>query len=119
MNKYPNILKRYPIRIIPITTIKINAPNNLGFTAFLNIISEGKDKAVTLIINERIVPRPAPFPYSASAIGSVPKISAYIGVPSTVATNGEYHESDPKTISIQFSGITLCIMHPIPTPITI
>ena len=65
--------------------MKINIFSNFGFTAFLSIIKDGKDKVVTAIINARILPKLAPLNNSASATGIVPNISAYIGTPSTVA----------------------------------
>jgi len=49
------------------------------------IIIDGADNAVTAIINTNIVPIPTPFKNRASAIGIVPNISAYIGIPTTVA----------------------------------
>ena len=59
--------------IIPTMTILIKANNNLGFTAFRNIIIDGKDNTVTRMINAKIVPKPAPSVNKASAIRSVPK----------------------------------------------
>ena len=63
----------------------IKTPNNLGFKAFLNIIKDGKLKVVTAIMKARTLPRSAPFANKASAMGIVPKISAYIGMPTMVA----------------------------------
>ena len=78
---------------IPTVTILKNTPSSFGFTTFLSIMREGSESAVTPIMNESAVPIPTPFPTSASAIGSVPKISAYIGIPAKVATKTEYHLS--------------------------
>lgn len=103
---------------MPITIIKIKKSNNLGFTAFLNIIKDGKDKAVTLIIKDNIVPSPAPLVNNASAIGKVPKISAYIGIPIIVARGTPYQLLAPSKFSIHDSGMTLWMIHPIPTPMT-
>lgn len=74
INKKFNVLNIYPIATIPTTTIKINQNSNLGLTAFDSIIIDGKDSAVTLIINASIVPTPTPFAKSASATGIVPNI---------------------------------------------
>ena len=48
---------------------------------------DGRLSVVTAIIKARIVPSCAPFASSASATGMVPKISAYIGIPTRVAKN--------------------------------
>jgi hypothetical protein len=58
-------------------------------------ISDGKDNAVTAIMNDSIVPTPTPFVNNASAIGIVPKISAYIGMPTIVASKTEKGLSSP------------------------
>ena len=79
------MLNKYPTIIIPTDTMLINVINNFFFTTLLNITIEGNDNAVTLIMNARIVPMPTPFPINASAIGMVPNISAYIGIPTTLA----------------------------------
>ena len=71
--------------IIPIVQIAINIPNSFGFTAFFNIISEGRESVVTPIIKESTTPSLAPFASRASAIGIHPNISAYIGTPAIVA----------------------------------
>ena len=73
--------------MIPIATIPTKATNNFGLTAFLSIIIDGIESAVTPIIKLRIVPAPMPLANNASAIGIVPKISAYIGIPTKVAIN--------------------------------
>ncbi len=57
----------------------------MGLTTFFNIISEGSDNAVTAIMKLRAVPMPTPFVTRASAMGNVPKISAYMGIPTSVA----------------------------------
>ena len=74
---------------------------------FFNITILGKDNAVTAIINDRAVPIPTPFETSASAIVNVPKISAYIGTPTSVASGTEYHLSEPNKAVIKDSGMTL------------
>jgi hypothetical protein len=71
--------------IIPIVTMPIKVNSNLGFTTFCNMIIDGRLSAVTPIINDRMVPTPTPFNNRASAIGIVPKISAYMGTPTIVA----------------------------------
>ena len=74
-------LKKYPTIIIPKVQIPMKSASNLGLTALRNIINDGKDKVVTPIINDRTTPSCAPLLNNASAIGIVPKISAYIGIP--------------------------------------
>ena len=91
--------------IIPTVTKAIKSPNNFFFTTFESMIIEGRDSAVTDIINDRAVPRPTPFATNASAIGKVPNISAYIGIPTIVAIKTEYHLSLPKIEFIIFSGM--------------
>ncbi len=66
---------------------------------------DGSDKAVTAIINANTVPIPTPFNTSASAIGNVPKISAYIGMPTKVASMTENGLFDPNKASINDLGI--------------
>ena len=55
----------------------------------------------------------------ASATGMVPKISAYMGIPTIVARITPKGLLLPSTVSIQLSGIQLWISAPIPTPIRI
>jgi len=107
MNRYPKVLKRYPIMRIPIVTTPIKIAKSFVLTTFFNIIIEGRERAVTAIMNARAVPTPTPFVTKASAIGKVPKISAYIGIPTTVARSTEYHLSCPSIAVITGSGIQL------------
>ena len=72
--------------MIPAVQTAINVPNNFGLTTCFNIISDGRLKVVTAIIKLKTVPSKAPFASKASAIGIVPKISAYIGIPISVAS---------------------------------
>lgn len=95
----------------------INSVNSLGFTAFFSMIKDGKLNVVTAIINDKIVPNCAPFASNASATGIVPKISAYIGIPTRVAKITPNGLLLPKILSIHVSGIQLWIIAPIPTPI--
>lgn len=76
---------------IAVVTIPAKVTSNLVFTIFLSIIIDGSDRAVTAIIKARAVPIPTPYRTNASAVGSVPKISAYIGIPTIVASGTEYH----------------------------
>ena len=86
--------------------------SNLGLTTLLSIIIDGRDRAVTLIINAKIVPIGTPAMNNASAIGIVPKISAYIGIPTTAAISTENGFSLPKIVSIISCGIQLWIKAP-------
>ena len=103
--------------IIPNVQMVINSVNNLGFTAFFNMIKDGKLNVVTAIINDKIVPNCAPFESNASATGIVPKISAYIGTPIRVAKITPNGLLLPKMFSIHLLGIQLWMIAPIPTPI--
>ena len=71
--------------IMPTVQIAINVPNSFGLIAFFSMTRDGRLSVVTAIMKLRIVPRSAPLARSASATGIVPKISAYIGTPITVA----------------------------------
>ena len=90
---------------IPKVTRKKKTKSSFFFMTFANITIEGKDKAVTPIIKARAVPIPTPFSTNASAIGSVPNISAYIGIPVKVALITEYHLSWPKRAVIISCGM--------------
>ena len=103
--------------MIPVTTKPTNTPNNLFFTTFLSMTMLGNESAVTAIMKDKAVPIPTPLETKASAMGKVPKISAYMGTPTKVASGTEYHLSTPKTAVMKLSGITLWMSAPIPTPI--
>ena len=92
---------------MPNVQMAIKRVNSLGFTAFFSIIKDGKLNVVTAIINDKIVPNCAPFESNASATGIVPKISAYIGIPTTVAIKTENGLFWPNTAWIKDSGIQL------------
>ena len=93
--------------IMPVVQIPINITSSFGFTALRNMIIDGSDNVVTAIIKLRIVPNGAPLKSSASAIGTVPKISAYIGTPIIVAKITLKGLLLPSTVSIQCAGIQL------------
>ena len=71
--------------MIPTTQMATKTPSNFGFTALRSKIRDGRLSVVTAIMKLRTAPRRAPFPSSASAMGIVPKISAYMGTPTSVA----------------------------------
>ena len=71
--------------MIPVVHIETNITSSFIFIAFFNMINDGSDNVVTPIINASTVPNIAPFVRSASAIGIVANMSAYIGIPSIVA----------------------------------
>ena len=102
--------------MIPPVQMPMKSASNLGFTAFRNMISEGRDSVVTAIIKLRTVPSCAPLESSASATGIVPKMSAYIGTPIIAARTTPKGLPLPKTASTQCSGIQLWMTAPIPTP---
>ena len=102
---------------MPTAQIVINTASSLGFTALRSIIMDGKDNVVTPIIKERTTPSCAPFANSASAMGMVPKISAYMGIPATVAMITPKGLPVPSALTIRCSGIQLWINAPMATPI--
>ena len=69
-------------------------------------------------MNASAVPRPIPLATSASAIGRVPKMSAYIGTPTSAASGTDHQCSSPSRVVISASGIQLWIAAPMPTPIS-
>ena len=71
---------------MPITTISTNQNVSSGFTALESITIDGKESAVTLIINERIVPTPTPFANNASATGKPNAPISNINAP--ISTSG-------------------------------
>lgn len=84
-----------------------NKVSNLGLIAFLSMMMEGRLSVVTAIMKERTVPSRAPLASRASAMGMVPKMSAYIGIPTRVARMTPRGLVPPKMPSIQDSGIQL------------
>ena len=82
-------------------TIVTNINNNSFLTTFLIMMMDGKDRTVTAIIKDNAVPMPTPFKTSASAMGNVPNMSAYIGMPTKVANRTENGLFEPKTVIIQ------------------
>ena len=92
---------------MPAVQILINKANSFGFTAFFSMINEGRLNVVTAIINDKTVPNCAPFASNASATGIVPKISAYIGIPISVAKITPNGLLSPRMFSIHISGIQL------------
>lgn len=69
-------MNAYPMTTIPATTTEKNAASSLGFMTLLSIMIDGRDMAVTPIMNAMIVPAPTPLARRASAMGMVPKMSA-------------------------------------------
>ncbi len=103
---------------MPTTTVLKNSASSGALTTFLSMISEGSDSAVTAIMNASTVPRPTPLATRASAIGRVPKISAYMGTPTRVASGTDHQLAWPSSDSIQAAGIQLWMAAPMPTPIS-
>lgn len=93
--------------MIPVRQIRMKKVKSFGLMAFFNIISDGKDNVVTAIIKLNTVPRFAPFPSNASAIGIVPKISPYIGIPTRVANITLNGFLSPRMLITNSSGMTL------------
>ena len=116
--RYCIALKKYPTMIMPTVHIAMKIPSNFGLTAFRNMITDGSESVVTPIIKDRTTPSCAPFASRASAIGIVPKISAYMGTPAIVARITPKGLPVPSTLTIKSSGIQSWINAPIPTPIS-
>ena len=79
------------------------------------MISDGRDRVVTAIMKDRTVPSCAPLESSASATGIVPKMYAYMGMPTIVARITPKGLLLPRTASTQLYGIQLWISAPMPT----
>ena len=92
---------------MPRMHIPIKVPKSFGLMTFLSIIIEGRERVVTPIIKASTVPSSAPFKRRDSAIGIVPKISAYMGIPTRVARITPAGFPFPSKEIIQFSGIQL------------
>lgn len=103
----PKELNKYPVIIIPTVTIATKIASSFGLITLASIIIDGKDKAVTLIINASTVPIGTPAINKASAIGIVPNISAYIGIPITDAIITEKGLLEPNIAKIISCGIQL------------
>ena len=104
---------------MPTVHIAMKIPSNFGLTAFRNMITDGSESVVTPIIKDRATPSCAPFASRASAIGIVPKISAYMGTPTAVASGTAYQVCFPRMLRTICSGIRLWIAAPMMTPTTI
>lgn len=102
--------------MIPTVQTAANVPRSRGFTAFPSMTIDGKLKVVTAIMKLKMVPSWAPLAKSASATGMVPKISAYMGTPTSTARTTPKGFPLPRAVSIHASGIQLWITAPIPTP---
>ena len=92
---------------MPPVQIPIKRESSLGFTAFRTNIRDGRDNVVTAIIKDKIAPSCAPLANKASATGIVPKMSAYMGMPTSVAKITEKGLLLPNAVSIQDCGIQL------------
>src|SRR5690606_19506644 len=86
MNQCVMALKVMPMVRMPTVTTAMKVASSGSLITRLIMINEGSDSAVTAIMKANTVPRPTPLPARASAIGRVPNISAYIGMPTTTAT---------------------------------
>ena len=93
------------MRTIPTATMPKKMARSFGFTTLDSMTREGRDKAVTPIMKASAVPKPTPLAMRASAMGSVPKISAYMGIPMMVATRTDHHLSAPQIEVMKASGM--------------
>ena len=111
-------LKKYPTMIMPTVQTAAKMPSSFGFTALRSRIMEGRDRVVTPIIKDRTTPSRAPLASSAYAMGMVPKMSAYMGMPAMVARITPRGLPLPRIVTIHASGIQLWMTAPTPTPIS-
>ena len=88
---------------MPTATMPKNNASSGALTTFWSMISEGSDSAVTAIIKASATQADA---LANQRFGNrqVPKISAYIGMPSTVASGTDHQFSWPSSASIQPGG---------------
>ena len=93
--------------MMPTEQMAMNSASSLGLTALRSMIMEGRDSVVTAIMKDNTVPSCAPLYNSAYAIGMVPKISAYIGTPISVASTTPKGFLLPSTVTTHSSGIQL------------
>ena len=100
-------MKPYPTIMMPMVQIAMNVASRRGLTALRSMISEGRLKVVTAIMKLRIVPSRDPYTSSASATGIVPKMSAYIGIPTSVASTTPKGLRLPRMVCTHASGIQL------------
>ena len=75
--------------IIPTVTMPTNKASSWGLIAFLIIIIAGRDKVVTAIMKDRVVPMPTSLARMASAMEMVQRIGAYSGRPVIIARDDE------------------------------
>ena len=101
---------------MPTVQIPTKMPSSFGFTALRSMMMEGRLSVVTPIIKLSTTPNCAPLASKASAMGMVPKISAYMGTPAIVARITPKGLPDPSSLMINSSGIQLWIKAPTPTP---
>ena len=87
--------------MIPTVHIAINSASSFGLTALRSIIIDGKESVVTAIIKDKI----EPLYNRVSAIGIVPKMSAYIGTPISVANTTPKGLLLPRTVATHFTAI--------------
>ena len=100
------ILKTYPVRMIPTAQIPMKIPSSRGFTALRSITRLGRDSVMTPIMKAITTPSSAPFASSASTIGTVAKISAYMGIPNSAARN------TPKGLPLPSTETTIWLPGP-------
>ena len=82
-------------------------PSSFGFTALRSTIMDGSERVVTPIMNDSTTPSRVPLASSASAMGIVPKMSAYMGMPAIVSRITPKGLSVPRSVTMKASGIQL------------
>ena len=89
---------------MPPATTPMKVAINFGLSTFLKITISGNDKAITLIMKARAVPRAAPFPSNASTTGMIPAALEYMGTPITTERGTDHQESFPIMDAMTPSG---------------
>ena len=87
-----------PTIIIPKATTPTKTAINCHFNTFFSMITSGRDKPITDIINARAVPRVTPFSIKTLTIGMIPAAFEYRGTPISIARGMAYQLSFPKIL---------------------
>ena len=89
---------------MPEATTPIKIAISLGLRTFLKITISGKDKAMTLIMNAKTVPRAAPLPSKASTTGMIPAALEYMGMPMMTERGTDHQDPLPMIEAMTPSG---------------
>ena len=87
---------------LPTTPTKVAIRGSLSTLRRISI--SGNDRAITLIMNARVVPRAAPLPIRASTMGMMPAALVYMGMPITTAAGTDHQASLPMIEAMKSCG---------------